>query len=437
MIDAMPNVQAPQDRFRLVWIIFVIMGLGALLPWNFFITASAYFRDRLKSVQNESSINGSLVSNGSLAANGTQQAQGTDSVLAKRYDGAMTLVSTVAILIASFLTILVQSTVSARVRILIGLNGSLAMFVLTAVLVWVKMLSPQYFFIITIISVFIINMFCTVFEASLFGLAGQFPTSYTMALMSGMGISGMFTALAMIFTLLGSSDNSSVAFWYFVTACVITVITILCYLSLSRLVGPTAAPHECNYRVTGEHDCSCQMRVPLCVPACVQIWVPAFSVCCVFWITFILFPAITVRVDTITDDSKWKTFFQPVCGFLAFGFSDFVGRSLTAFYMWPKADSWWLLVLVVLRLVFVPLFLLCNIASRPLGITPFRHDAAFVIIMLLMGTSNGYLATLSMSYGPKNVNAHQAETAGMIMMTFTALGVALGGVSSFIITLYL
>nr|XP_032821174.1 equilibrative nucleoside transporter 1-like [Petromyzon marinus] len=96
-----------------------------------------------------------------------------------------------------------------------------------------------------------------------------------------------------------------------------------------------------------------------------------------------------------------ETFFQPVCGFLAFGFSDFVGRSLPGLYMWPKAGSWWLPVLVVLRLVFVPLFLLCNVASRPLGITPFRHDAAFVIIMLLMGTSNGYLATLSMSYGPQ------------------------------------
>ncbi|XP_078726728.1 equilibrative nucleoside transporter 1-like isoform X2 [Lampetra fluviatilis] len=460
MIGAMPNVQAPQDRFRLVWIIFFIMGLGALLPWNFFITASAYFRDRLESVQNESSINGSLVSNGSLAANGTQQAQRTDSVLAKRYDGAMTLVSMVAIFIASVLTTLVQSRVSSRVRILIGLFGNLAMFVLTAVLVWVKMLSPKDFFIITIISVFIINMFGAVFEASLFGLAGQFPTSYMTAVMSGVGISGMFTALAMIFALLGSSDNSSVAFWYFVTACIITVITILCYVSLSRLrfsmyylmedtkvqieenVSSIEDKHNGEFQDNtmcpdNKHILNVRQSVIRKCAIMKQIWMPAFSVCCVFWLTFTLFPAITVRVDTVTDDSKWNTFFQPVCGFLAFGFSDFVGRSLPALYMWPKADSWWLPVLVVLRLVFVPLFLLCNIASRPLGITPFRHDAAFVIIMLLMGTSNGYLATLSMSYGPKNVNAHQAETAGVIMMTFIALGLALGGVSSFIITWYL
>ncbi|XP_078726727.1 equilibrative nucleoside transporter 1-like isoform X1 [Lampetra fluviatilis] len=460
MIGAMPNVQAPQDRFRLVWIIFFIMGLGALLPWNFFITASAYFRDRLESVQNESSINGSLVSNGSLAANGTQQAQRTDSVLAKRYDGAMTLVSMVAIFIASVLTTLVQSRVSSRVRILIGLFGNLAMFVLTAVLVWVKMLSPKDFFIITIISVFIINMFGAVFEASLFGLAGQFPTSYMTAVMSGVGISGMFTALAMIFALLGSSDNSSVAFWYFVTACIITVITILCYVSLSRLrfsmyylmedtkvqieenVSSIEDKHNGEFQDNtmcpdNKHILNVRQSVIRKCAIMKQIWMPAFSVCCVFWLTFTLFPAITVRVDTVTDDSKWNTFFQPVCGFLAFGFSDFVGRSLPALYMWPKADSWWLPVLVVLRLVFVPLFLLCNIASRPLGITPFRHDAAFVIIMLLMGTSNGYLATLSMSYGPKNVNAHQAETAGVIMMTFIALGLALGGVSSFIITWWL
>nr|XP_032821116.1 equilibrative nucleoside transporter 1-like isoform X2 [Petromyzon marinus] len=204
MIDAMPNVQAPQDRFHLVWIIFFILGLGTLLPWNFFVTASAYFGDRLKSVQIESSINGSLASNWSLAANGTQQAKETHGVLAKHYDGAMTLVSMVAIFISSVLTTLVQSTVSARVRILIGLTGNLAMFVLTAVLVWVKMLSPEDFFIITIISVFIINVFGAIFETSLFGLVSQFPTSYTTAQMSGMGISGMLTALAMIFALLGN-----------------------------------------------------------------------------------------------------------------------------------------------------------------------------------------------------------------------------------------
>ncbi|XP_061436661.1 equilibrative nucleoside transporter 1-like [Lethenteron reissneri] len=459
MIDAMPNVQAPQDRFRLVWIIFFIMGLGALLPWNFFITASAYFRDRLKSVQNESSINGSLVNNGSVAANGTQQAQGTDSVLAKCYDGTMALVSTVAILIASVLTTLVQSTVSARVRILIGLNGNLAMFVLTAVLVWVKMLSPQDFFIITIISVFIINMFGTVFEASLFGLAGQFPTSYTMALMSGIGVSGMFTALAMIFTLLGNkcrthditaalgrgpsqnwdalARDGGWRVWVENTTSTVkrAAFSLSCRQQRQQLGGvlvfrdglhhnrdhhlvlfvalPPGGPHRSTARERNgdfQVDTMCQDNKHILnvrqsvIRKCAimkQIWMPAFSVCCVFWITFTLFPAITVRVDTVTDDSKWKTFFQPVFGFLAFGFSDFVGRSLTALYMWPKADSWWLPVLVVLRLVFVPLLLLCNIASRPLGITPFRHDAAFVIIMLLMGTSNGYLATLSMSYGPK------------------------------------
>uniref|UniRef100_S4R789 Solute carrier family 29 member 2 n=1 Tax=Petromyzon marinus TaxID=7757 RepID=S4R789_PETMA len=344
-------------RFHLVWIIFFILGLGTLLPWNFFVTASAYFGDRLKSVQIESSINGSLASNWSLAANGTQQAKETHGVLAKHYDGAMTLVSMVAIFISSVLTTLVQSTVSARVRILIGLTGNLAMFVLTAVLVWVKMLSPEDFFIITIISVFIINVFGAIFETSLFGLVSQFPTSYTTAQMSGMGISGMLTALAMIFALLGKPQRQLGGVLVFLKACVMTTITILCYLSLSRLnyirivvmeklIGEGNEQEATNLHTASAKQVRAMETVRMApysrttnksLKTCAiikQIWMPAFSVCCVFWLTFTIFPAITVRVDTFTDDGKWKTFFQPVCGFLAFGFSDFVGRSLPGLYMW-------------------------------------------------------------------------------------------------------
>lgn len=37
---AMTTSHQPQDRYKAVWLIFFVLGLGTLLPWNFFMTAT-------------------------------------------------------------------------------------------------------------------------------------------------------------------------------------------------------------------------------------------------------------------------------------------------------------------------------------------------------------------------------------------------------------
>lgn len=38
---------SPEDSYNLVYIIFFLMGIGSLLPWNFFITAKEYWLYKL------------------------------------------------------------------------------------------------------------------------------------------------------------------------------------------------------------------------------------------------------------------------------------------------------------------------------------------------------------------------------------------------------
>lgn len=67
----------------------------------------------------------------------------------------------------------------------------------------------------------------------------------------------------------------------------------------------------------------------------------------------------------------------------------------------PHKDSLLLPLLIVARVAFIPLFMLCNIQPRLNLPVFFHHDAWFIVFMLLFAFSNGYLASLCMCFGPK------------------------------------
>lgn len=67
----------------------------------------------------------------------------------------------------------------------------------------------------------------------------------------------------------------------------------------------------------------------------------------------------------------------------------------------PGKDSYWLPSLVLARLAFVPLLLLCNVQPRRNLPVVFDHDSWFIIFMAGFAFSNGYLASLCMCFGPK------------------------------------
>lgn len=43
-----PGLQRPEDRFNGTYIIFFSLGIGGLLPWNFFVTAKEYWAFKLR-----------------------------------------------------------------------------------------------------------------------------------------------------------------------------------------------------------------------------------------------------------------------------------------------------------------------------------------------------------------------------------------------------
>lgn len=451
----MTTSHQPQDRYKAVWLIFFILGLGTLLPWNFFMTATKYFTNRLDMSQNMS-LGPAEVSKDIQASASPLAPSPERTHLSTIFNNVMTLCAMVPLLIFTCLNSFLHQRIPQSVRILGGLVAILLVFLITAILVKVP-LHALSFFVITMLKIMLINSFGAILQGSLFGLAGLLPASYTAPIMSGQGLAGFFASVAMICAIASGSELSESAFGYFITACGVIILTIICYLGLPRLEfyryyrqlkleGPGEQETKLDLISKGEESKAGQEETGFSAPSSQpakeshsvrailkSILVPAFSVCFVFTITIGIFPAVTAEVEsTIAGTSAWKAYFIPVSCFLTFNVFDWLGRSLTAITMWPGKDSYWLPSLVLARLAFVPLLLLCNVQPRRNLPVVFEHDSWFIIFMAAFAFSNGYLASLCMCFGPKKVKPAEAETAGAIMAFFLSLGLALGAVFSFL-----
>ncbi len=72
-----------------------------------------------------------------------------------------------------------------------------------------------------------------------------------------------------------------------------------------------------------------------------------------------------------------------------------------AIILQPCKESRLFPVLVVSRVIFIPLLMLCNVQGRTNLPVYFSHDAAFTAIMVLFSLSSGYFVALSMTYAPQ------------------------------------
>ncbi|XP_078805568.1 equilibrative nucleoside transporter 1-like isoform X1 [Oryzias latipes] len=433
---------SPKDKYFGVWLIFFMLGLGTLLPWNFFMTATTYFTSRLKDS-----------SSSDLLVNQTEATGQRRTVLEAMFNNVMTMCAMLPLLLCTCLNSFLHSLIPQRLRVMGSLLVIMLVFIITAILVKVP-LDPLPFFCLTMGKIVIINSFGAVLQGSLFGMAGLLPASYTTPIMSGQGLAGTFAAFAMICAIASGSDIQDAAFGYFITACGVIFLSVLSYIILPKLEF-FQFYQERKHKVTSDDrqnslqlmnkDSRCSdikepvpdvvepNNISCMVKILKKIWVLALSVCCLFTVTIGIFPAVTADTrSTLSAGGSWEKYFIPVCCFLLFNLCDWGGRSLTAVCMWPGKDSLILPVFVLCRMVFIPLFMLCNVEPRFHLPVFFHHDGFFIIFMILFAFSNGYLASLCMCYGPKKVLPHEAETAGAIMAFFLSLGLALGAVSSFL-----
>ncbi|XP_029464805.1 equilibrative nucleoside transporter 3 [Rhinatrema bivittatum] len=431
----------PADRFNSTYLIIFLLGVGAMLPWNTFATAKHYWMYKLRNCS-------------------SQQLPPQDpasSDLSNYFESYLSIASTVPAVVCLLANFLLVNKVSSSVRVLSSLAVMLAIFLVTTVLTKVDTsLWTHEFFAVTMVSVAIVSGASNIFTSSVFGLTGSFPMKHSQAFISGQAMGGTISALALMIDLSAAAEVTDSALAYFLTADFFTVVCIILYLILPKLEYaryymqsaeerahlPTSLPSDSLEEEGAGSQNSLKVSpdnhsIPPLRPILKKNGVLGFCVFYIFFISIIIFPAISSSIESVSKASGdvWSNkYFIPLTSFLLYNFADWCGRQITAWIQIPGPNSKMLPSLVLLRTLFIPLFIFCNYQPRTHSDKVlFLSDAYPIVFISLLGLSNGYLGSLSMMYGPKVVPRELAEAAGVMMSFFLSLGLALGSAFSVLI----
>ncbi|ELT88134.1 hypothetical protein CAPTEDRAFT_221180 [Capitella teleta] len=434
--------KAPVDRWNVVYLIFYLMGIGSLLPWNFFSNAKMYFLYKLRNISDTNPHHW----------NNTKHY--TD--LQVMFESYLTLAAMLPNVLFMFLNTAATKYISLRVRIVVATSAMILMFILTIILTKVNTDEWQHlFFIITIVSIIIMNAGSAVLQGGVFGLSGMFPEKYSQSVMGGMGLGGLTAAVASVITVAIGSDPIESGFGYFITAEIVVIAALIGFLCLPcnkfaryySEMKPRPRSPSINYfeqRVDADES-AVDISMEISYGESGSLWrvfkklkLPGFCVFFSFTLTLSCYPAINSAIQAQYSDVKHPSvwagmYFMPVSCFLAFNTFDLLGRTLAGPLQFPRQGSPIMLLLCLMRVLIVPIFLFCNVQPRHNLPVIFHQDWIPIVSMAVFAISNGYLGTLCMMYGPQAASGENLELAGAMMSFLLSLGLGVGAVCSLLL----
>ncbi|CAH0702590.1 unnamed protein product [Spodoptera exigua] len=399
--------EQPIDNYNIVYILFYLFGITSLVPWNFVITANDYWMYKFREVKPN---------------NLTMVVRKTE------FQAEFTSFLNMATAVPNLAFLLLNSLYGHLVPMKAKLQGSLVIvtlcFLVTTAFVQVDTDEWQLtFLIITIATVFVMSAASAVFIGGLVGIASRFSKEYMAAVVSGQSLGGIIAALAQIMSLAFKVSPLHSALIYFVIADVMVITSLISYVMLYKIDFFT---HHI-LRGSGGMGSNRHRDVFITVIA-KKIWVYAFSIFAVFAISMSVYPAVTVLVEShpATAGTDWNNiYFVPVVNYLIFNCGDYAGRLVAGFLLRPT-NQWIIMAASILRIIGVPMLMLCNAQPRNYLPVLFLWDWEYIIIMIVFAFSNGYLTNIVMINSTRVVEVHEREKASSIIALMLSVGLCAG-----------
>ncbi|KAJ0000755.1 hypothetical protein NQD34_005775 [Periophthalmus magnuspinnatus] len=434
----------PDDRYHGIYFAMLLAGVGFLLPYNSFITDVDYLHHKF---------------------------EGTSIV----FDMSLTYI--LVALLAVILNNILVERLSMHTRITVGYILALGPLVFVSVFdVWLEKFTTRQAYIINLVSVGVVAFGCTVQQSSFYGYMGMLPKRYTQGVMTGESTAGVIISLSRIFTKLLIPDERRNTLIFFLVSISMEMLCFLLHLLVrrSRFVryytshaqgkgpgkGHDPRDNGTGYRV--HHDVTAEevrfgnggtmpsdrqteegvddfgggtyvrfdapkakirkswpgLRDMILHRYVVSrvIWAYMLSIAVTYSITLCLFPGLESEIRNPTL-GEWL----PILIMATFNMSDFVGKILAAVpYDWSGGR---LLFFSCLRVVFIPLFVMC---VYPASAPTLSHPAWPCLFSLLMGVTNGYFGSVPMIQAAGKVPPEQRELAGNTMTVSYMTGLMVG-----------
>ncbi|PLB38168.1 nucleoside transmembrane transporter FUN26 [Aspergillus candidus] len=436
--DEDPSILRRKPRFsRFEYGVFLILGVSMLWAWNMFLAASPYFHHRFEA----------------------------DAWAATNYQPSILAVSTITNLGSSYTLARLQRGASYPRRIVVSLLINVVVFTMLAVSTVVARDADVRFYF-----AFLMTMVCGASLATGINQNGVFAyvagfgrEEYTQAIMGGQGVAGVLPCIVQIVSVLAvprttnqtgdpteqdsepvppppenSSAASKSAFWYFLTATAVSSLALVSFLSLVRrrrlhhhtTPSPQTIPNYTD--LPSETDTTTpetETQIPL-TTLFTKLRLLSTSIFLCFAVTMI-FPVYTSRILPVTTTLRPEIFIP--LAFLFWNAGDLTGRmlvllpSLSTLAHRPRA----LFTLALARILFLPLYLLCNVDGQGAVL---NSDAFYlVIVQLLFGATNGFLSSSCMMGAGVWVDEREREAAGGFMSLMLVGGLAAGSLASFLV----
>ncbi|KAF5741060.1 hypothetical protein HS088_TW10G00055 [Tripterygium wilfordii] len=391
-----PSQKIPNDSFHFAYIIYFTMGLGFLLPWNAFITAVDYF----SYLYPDASV---------------------DRIFAVSY----MLVGLVFLLIIVYYAHKSDAYVRINVGLVLFVVSLLVIPVMDAVYIKGRVGLYDGFYV-TVGAVSLSGVADALVQGGLIGSAGELPERYMQAVVAGTAGSGVLVSFLRILTKSVYAQDASglrkSSNLYFAVGIVILVICVIFHNVAHKLPVIryyTQLKIQAVNLEKEERGLTESVWRSTLMDTVGRVKWYGFGVLIIYVVTLSIFPGY------ITEDvhSEVLKDWYPIFLITGYNVFDLVGKSLTAVYMLENAKV--AIGGCIARLLFFPLFLGCLHGPKF-----FRTEIPVTVLTCLLGLTNGYLTSVLMILAPKVVPLQHAEVAGIVMVLFMVVGLAIGSILS-------
>ncbi|KAM0670807.1 hypothetical protein ACQRIU_001202 [Beauveria bassiana] len=420
--------------------IFGFVGMAMLWAWNMFLAAAPYFLSRFRG----------------------------SPWIETNFQPTIMTVSTATSLVTVLILTKRQRAASYPFRIGCGLLINVVTFaLLTGSTATALGVSPQAYFAFVLAMVAATSLATGLLQNGALAFAASFGRpEYMQALVTGQSVAGILPALSEVLSVLvfpshsdrrrrGNEANTGAgktsAFVYFLAAVIISIIALVAMIPLTRHHKRNAEyrvvchaededAYESRNTSSDDHSHGARKVVPMHVLFSKLRWL-ALGIALVF-ITTMFFPVFTAKIRSVREPSEpWAgglfapDAFVPLA-FFFWNLGDFGGRLSTAVSTLgansgphgggrPKL----LFKLAALRIVQLPLYLLCNIGGRGAAVP---SDVFYLLVVQVpFGFTNGWLCARLMTSASSWVDEGEREAAGGFMGLCLMIGLASGSLLSF------